>query len=129
MKALGRICLIASAVAGNMSRESELALCLPPIENGWQGGPPARRSIPLGIFDQSNSLTSPSKRSQSDNSGKPFFLFSLTVSQAHLSHSTTARCSKPAISQPIAKPPAPANSSTDFILISALWLMVCILAI
>ncbi len=98
-----------------MSRLSSCALCLPPIENGWQGGPPASRSISLPMASQSNSLTSPSWTFQPATSGYPQALFSRIVSHAHLSHSTTACGSKPARWTPIASPPAPAYSSTHFI--------------
>src|SRR5680860_1670218 len=42
-----------------------------------------------------------------------FRLFSRSVSQAYLSHSTTAECSTPSAENPIARPPAPAKSSMD----------------
>src|SRR5208337_195127 len=41
--------------------------------------------------------------------------FSLKVRYAARSHSTTARCPKPALAMPKASPPAPLNSSTLFI--------------
>ena len=52
------------------------------------------------------------------NKSTLFALFRASVQMASLSQSITATCSNPARAVPRANPPAPANSSTDFTLIS-----------
>ena len=90
-----------------MSLASSAPSCLPAFENGGQGTPPATRSMPRKAL-ASNSDKSPS---MTFHLGR----FKRNVLQAAASISTKASCSKPERSKPWACPPAPAQSSREFI--------------
>ncbi len=109
--ARGRKILAASAMAGNIFRRSANPLCFPPRENGWHGGPPARRSKSPRTCEKSNCCTSHWCKDHPATGGTPRRWFSRMVSQQFWSHSTTAAWENPASATPRARPPAPANNS------------------
>jgi hypothetical protein len=80
---------------------------MPPDENGWQGGPPTRRSGDGSFLKSTSSM----ETVFSGHRG----LFFKRVEEAIRSFSTKSICEKPDISTPSARPPAPEKISTDFI--------------
>lgn len=89
---------------GNMSRLSLLALCLPPREKGWHGGPPATMSTQPTLF-KSNFAMLPSKTMFGSK-------FARNEAHASLLNSTNEVCSSPEVSSPFASPPVPENLKT-----------------
>ena len=103
MTAAGFASRTSRIASGKRSRSSSAPSCLPAIENGGQGTPPATRSTPEYFFPFI-SRTSPSCTSQSGRLRR-------SVAAACLSISTARACSKPACSSPNDCPPAPAQIS------------------
>jgi len=116
--ARGVVSRMTRTACGNMFRASLSPACLPPIENGWQGGPPATTSSLPAHFLKSTSRTSRCITGQFAINSHPRFWFSRILAHESRSHSMTASCSKPSKLAPKARPPAPANSSMHFMFCS-----------
>lgn len=96
-----------------MSRESSMPRALPPMLNGWHGGPPATRSMD----PKSENRTSRASPLVTCQCLMPGMLsrsaFATSVSHAGWFHSMSASWSNPARCEPRASPPAPVKSSMD----------------
>lgn len=90
---------------GKRSRSSASPSCLPALENGGQGTPPATRSIPFRC-ETSCVFRSPSTTFQPGRLRR-------NVEQAALSTSTSSTWPNPAVSRPRACPPPPEQISSD----------------